>query len=248
MSTEQMALTTVEGPLVKREETPRDQAAQVLAILSSAVTDPRFDVDKMARLMDLYDQTIRRQSEASFMAALSRLQAKVPQIDRHGVIIVKGQERSRYAKLEDIDTAIRPLLNDEGFAFSFDTETTDTLIRLSCKLSHRDGHAETKTLLLPIDASEFRSKVQNVGSAVSYGKRQLIKMWLNIVECDEDNDGLGGFITEDQATNIEALLTEVKASREGFLRFMGVDKIESISFRDYQKAINALEVKRRART
>ena len=183
------------------------------------------------------------------MAAMSRLQAKLPQINKAGRIIVKGTERSRYAKIEDIDIAIRPLLAEEGFAFSFDSDSSDAKIfKLSCKLSHREGYSETKYLTLPMDASEYRSNVQSIGSTVSYGKRQLIKMHLNLVEVNEDDDGQGGDkpITENQATDLQAFIEEVKADKARFLHFMGVEKLGAILARDYQKAINSLETKRRA--
>lgn len=249
MITEPMALTTVQQAIVP-VDTPQQEATRLLAVIANAVANPACDVDKMERLLAMQQAVMKQQREAAFMAALSRLQAKLPQIERHGEIIVKGQLRSRYAKAEDIDAVIRPMLNEEGFAFSFDSEplVDGKAIRLSCKLSHKDGHSETKYLLLPIDASDYRSSVQNVGSTVSYGRRQLIKMHLNIIERDEDTDGNEvAFITEKQVLDLDALISELKANKDGFLSFMGVKKLEEISARDYQKAVNALEVKRRAR-
>ena len=223
-------------------------ATSLLAVIANAAIDPRVDVDKMERLLAMYQSVEKDQKQTAFAAALSRLHAKLPQINKQGRIFVKGAERSRYARIEDIDVAIRPLLAEEGFAFSFDSDSSDAKIfRLSCKLSHREGHSETKFLTLPIDASDYRSNAQSVGSTVSYGKRQLIKMHLNLVEVAEDDDGQGGAkpITQEQAKDLLALLTEVKADKKLFLNFMGVDSIESILTRDLKRAIAALEVKRR---
>src|SRR3990167_44950 len=155
----------------------RVESGTLLAAIAQAVSDPRVDVAKMERLLAMHQTIMEDQRKAAYMAAMSRLQAKLPQINKAGRIIVKGTERSRYAKIEDIDVAIRPLLAEEGFAFSFDSDSSDAKIfKLSCKLSHREGYSETKYLTLPMDASEYRSNVQSIGSTVSYGKRQLIKM------------------------------------------------------------------------
>lgn len=235
-------------PLPKAEEARAETS--LLAVIASAATDPRVDVDKMERLLAMQRTIMAEQRQTAFAGALSRLQARLPQINKAGRIIVKGNERSRYARIEDIDLAIRPLLAEEGFAFSFDSDSTDAKIfKLSCKLSHREGHSETKFIVLPIDASEYRSNVQSIGSTVSYGKRQLIKMHLNIVERNEDDDGQGGSkpITEDQAKDLHSMLTEVRADKARFLTFMGVDAVESILARDYKRAISALEQKRRGK-
>lgn len=147
---------------------PVEQPSNLLAVIAQAVSDPRMDVEKMSRLLDLQERVMAEQRKATYMAAMSRLQAKLPQIRKDGRIIVKGTERSRYARIEDIDVAIRPLLAEEGFAFSFDSDSSDAKIfKLSCELSHRDGHSVTKYLTLPIDASDYRSNVQSIGSTVS---------------------------------------------------------------------------------
>lgn len=229
----------------------RPQAGDLLAVIATAVADPRMDVEKMERLLAMHQTIMEEQRKTAFAAAMSRLQAKLPQINKEGRIVVKSVERSRYARIEDIDVAIRPLLAEEGFAFSFDSDSSDAKIfKLSCKLSHKEGHSETKFLTLPIDTSDYRSNVQSIGSTVSYGKRQLIKMHLNLIEKDEDDDGNGGdkTITEEQARDIRAMIEETKSDEAKFLTLIaGVGKIESILARDYRRVMTALETKRSVR-
>ena len=223
------------------------EASNLLEVIARAVCDPRMDVEKMERLLVMHQTITAEQHKVAFMAALGRLQAKLPQIQKSGRIIINDKERMRYAKLEDIDVVIRPLLSDEGFAFSFDSESTDgKLFKLSCTLA-RKGHSETKYLLLPLDASDYRSNVQSIGSTVSYGKRQLIKMHLNLIERDEDDDGNGGAqpISADQIKDLETMIQDSKANKAKFLEFMGVERLDDILKRQYEKAVNALQVKKR---
>lgn len=225
------------------------QPANMLAVIANAAIDPRCDVEKMERLLAMQQTIMRDQREAAFAGAMSRLQAKLPQIQKSGAIIVKGTERSRYAKIEDIDVAIRPLLAEEGFAFSFDSDSSDAKIfKLSAKLSHRDGHSETKFLTLPIDTSDYRSNVQSIGSTVSYGKRQLIKMHLNLVECGEDDNGQGGSkpITAQQADKLSKEILDLGLDLPRFLKYMGVASVADILTLDHKKALAAIEQKRRS--
>ncbi len=232
--------------------TENQKPESLLEVIARAVADPRMDVEKMSRLLDMHERIMADQRKTAFMAAMSRLQSKLPQIRKDGRIVVKGTERSRYARIEDIDVAIRPLLAEEGFAFSFDCKPTDDpkLFMFYGELSHREGYSVMKTFPLPMDKSDYRSDVQSMGSSESYAKRRLIKMHLNIVERGEDDGGQGGDkpITENQATDLKAMMTDatIKADTTLFLKFMGVEKVENILARDLQKAINMLEAKRRS--
>lgn len=220
----------------------------LLTVIAAAVADPRIDVEKMERLLAMHEKITTEQRRIDYFAALARIQSVIPQINQEGMIYDKhGKLRSRYAKIEHIDAILRPLLAEEGFAMSFDSAAAPNGgYLLSCTLSHQGGHSETKSLILPLDKSDFRSNVQSVGSTISYGKRTLKKMHLDIVEVHEDDDGQGGSkkISEDQARDIEAALEETRGDPALFLKFMGVESFSDILECDMPKATAALEKKR----
>lgn len=243
---ESMIPRNTQGALQVSDEA---RPTNLLEVIAQAVANPLIDVAKMERLLAMHKEIVAEDRRVAFMAALSRIQAKLPQIQKDGRIVVKGVERSRYAKLEDIDIVIRPLLDEEGFAFSFDSKSLDgKLFDLSCTLSHREGHSVTKSLLLPMDKSDYRSDVQSIGSTVSYGKRQLIKMHLNLIERDEDDDGNGGDepITDEQAKDIHTAIADNKFDLAAFLDYMRVDALKDIKSKDYTRAMNAIETKKRS--
>lgn len=226
-----------------------DDPKNLLDAIGRAVADPRMDVEKMSKLFDLHQRIVADQRAQSFKAALARLQASVPMIDKDArVLNADGSLRYRYSKVETIHEILQPLLAAEGFAIAFNEEENLARAerRYSCTLSHRDGHSETKYKTLPLDSSGHKNPIQSEGSTTSYARRYLIKMHLNIVEKGEDDDGSGGAekISMDEALNIQALLEEVKANKARFLTFMGVAKIEDILRRDYKKAITAIEERR----
>lgn len=231
--------------------TEAGSATALLAVIAMAARDPNVDVGKMERLLAMQERVLADQRREAFAGALARLQARLPQIAKNGRIVVKGTLRSRYASIEDIDVAIRPLLAEEGFALSFDEDSAAPDARsfvMSCRMSHRAGHSETKRITLPLDSSDFRTAIQSRGSTTSYARRYLIKMHLNLVEQGEDDDGQGGSkpITRQQADDLRVLMQDAGADEARFLRHMGVESLEAITTKELPRAIAALEAKKRA--
>lgn len=231
------------------------EAANLITAITKAAVDPRVDVEKMTALFDLQQKVMRDQKQTAFNAAMARLQSKLPQITKDGIITGRNKagqtvERSRYARLETIDEAIRPLLAEEGFSFSFNEEKADGQNRTySAKLSHRDGHSETKLLTLPIDVNEYRTSIQNAASTNAYARRYLIKMHLNLVEVGEDRDGNRPPqpITDDQAKDLETKVEEVGGNKQMFLQTLGASSFESITTKQWHEALQLIEDKRRAK-
>lgn len=173
--------------------TPNAPASLVLAGISKAAADPNIDVEKLERLLAIQERLLADQRRAAFSAALARLQARMPQIVKNGSIDRgQGKTKTTYARIEDIDAEIRPLMADEGFAVAYDSKSVPGGIEFTCAMSHREGHTETKTLTLPIDNGPGRNAVQSIGSTTTYAKRYLLGMHLNLITCDEDDDGQGG--------------------------------------------------------
>ena len=83
----------------------------LLGVIAAAVADPRIDVERNGGLLAMHERITTEQRRIDFMAALSRIQAAMPQISKKGVIYDKQKNvRSRFAKVEDIDAIIRPRL------------------------------------------------------------------------------------------------------------------------------------------
>jgi len=227
------------------------ETAMVLEGITRAALDPNVDVGKLERLLAIQQTLLADQRRTAFRAALSRLQEKLPQITKAGTILDKeGRPRNRFAKIEDIDAVIRPMYVAEGFAFSFDSKPAGGgLIQFTGTLSHCEGHAETKTIDLPVDTGAGRNAVQSVGSTTSYARRYLLSMHLNLVTRDEDDDGAGGTandpITPAQVMTLSSMLAEVGGDPARFCRWLGVERFEDIRLSQYGRAIKFLDEKKR---
>jgi hypothetical protein len=223
----------------------------MLTTIARLLENPAMDPDKISKFLDIQMRLLEDQRKQEFADALTRLQARIPQIDKHGQILDKDDKvRNKYAKYEDIDVVLRPIISEEGFAVTFNEEEANTNgRRYSCTLLHRGGHSETKYLTLPLDSSGGKNGIQGAGSSFYYARRYLLKAHFNLVEKGVDQDGNDQTcIDPDQATHIRDLIKESGSNEKAFLELIaGVASIEEIQARDYKRVVNALETKKRAK-
>jgi hypothetical protein len=232
------------------------ETTMVLEGITRAALDPNVDVAKLERLLAIQQTLLGDQRRTAYRAALARLQERLPQITKAGTILDRdGRPRNKFAKIEDIDAVIRPLCAEEGFSFSFDSKAVGSgsgaMIQFTGTLSHREGHAETKTIDLPVDNGAGRNAVQSVGSTTSYARRYLLSMHLNLVTRDEDDDGMGGSsadpVTPAQAAELSRLLAESGGDPARFCKWLGVETVETVRLAQYGRALKYLEEKKRQR-
>lgn len=246
--------------LMPAEETRREpvviqaNATSLMEVIGRAASDPSTDVTKLERLMDLYERITSRTAEAAYSAALSEMQPELPIIgERGGIKDKNGRVQSTYAKWDDINEAIKPVLARHGFSLSFLCGREEGQIIVTGVLRHRDGHKEQTTIHLPLDTSGSKNAVQAVGSSTSYGQRYTARALLNLTSRlaeDRDDDGQGSgapvAITEAQANEIYDLIEAVGADRKRFLAHIKADSVEAIPAKQFENVVAALEAKRRA--
>lgn len=219
------------------------------ALLSAIVgmaRDPTVDVQKLQALMAMQERMEARQAEANFNRAFHAMEAELPRIKKNGDVEYKGQVAFKFAKWETIDASIRPILRRHGFSLSFDTAPRvgdGGGLVVTGSLLHVDGHHKSASISLALDSSGGKNNLQGGGSTFSYGCRYTARMLLNLVFEGDDDDGVRGgtkFITQDQALQIEALITEVKADRDAFMQHFQIANMLNLSVDDGTKAFNRL--------
>lgn len=226
-------------------ELDKPQNRTLLEVIAAATTDSRVDVVKMQALLDMHERVAARQAEIEFNHAMAALQPKLPRIPKHGAITNKaGGVQSRYARYEDIDEAIRPLLSEHGFSVTYGIASNPDKIGVTCTVRHIGGHSVTNTVYLPTDSSGAKNGVQGVGSTISYGKRYLLCLAFNIVMEGEDTDAdQARPATAEQVQQIRTLMAEAKADEAKFLAYLQVQRLEDLAETEVPKAINLLRNK-----
>jgi hypothetical protein len=236
---------------VTKVESLTPEPSAVLAVIARAASDPAVDVDKMDRLLQMQERILARQAEVEFNAAMADAQSEMGRISADAT---NPQTRSKYATYGKLDSVLRPIYTRHGFALSFDEADSPKPdhVRVVCRVSHKGGHNYVYKTDIPADGKgakggDVMTKTHAVGAAKQYGMRYLLKGIFNVAIGDEDRDGNDHgepTLTAKQIADIEALLSEVGADREKFLRYMKVASLGEILAKNYAAAVRAIEAKR----
>jgi hypothetical protein len=240
-----------------------DSPSTVLTLIERVALDHRAGVEKLERMMAMYERLKAKEAELAFNGAKGRILKKLagikivknrpvlPESDKRGP--QKGTaEAFKYAPLEEIDKHLRPLLAEEEMDLSYSDEPWDgggILIR--GRLKHLpSGHYEDSFMPAPLDTTGGKSNVQAVGSTNSFLRRYVACNIFNIVVVGDDDDGNGGTIDEVQTKTIVELIKKAKVGPK-FLKYMKAQSVEeagslevavaTIAARDYRKAVSTLD-------
>lgn len=172
---------------------PATHGNDLVLMFERLATNPDVNVEKLERLIAMQERIMAHNAKAAFDSAFAAMQPDIPEIDEKGRILVKGELQSTYARNEDMQKVLRPILANHGFSLSFQTEWPDKkTVKVIGILSHREGHARRSEFLSDADTSGNKNAIQALGSAVSYGHRYTTKDLLNITSrapSERDDDG-----------------------------------------------------------
>lgn len=226
------------------------EPTNILSVISKAASDPAIDVEKLERLMAMYERLEAKKAEAAFSEAMSAVQRETGRISADAT---NPQTRSKYASYPALDRVLRPIYTNHGLSISFDTKegAPPDHIRILAYVSHSGGFTRTYQVDMPADGKgakggDVMTKTHAAGAGMSYGMRYLLKLIFNVAVGEDDNDGNLPYesVSEEQVANLRALIEEVKADMPKFLKYFKVVKLEEIPAAKYQAAVKMLENKR----
>jgi hypothetical protein len=237
------ALSVIEPPL----------SDSLLNFVARAVKDPAIDVAKLAELLRIQREIIAREARLQFTRAMSAVQGEMQPVLRNAR---NDQTSSRYATLEAIDAAIRPVYARHGFCLSFNSEPMDgSNVRVVCEVSHHGRHSKEYRLdaaldLLGPQGKANKTPLHGLGSSLSYIRRYLTCMIFNVVLTNEDNDGNRtrgepGKLSAGQVEELNGLMRLTRTVERKFLDALapGLNAIEEAPAADYPRLKNALLTK-----
>jgi hypothetical protein len=228
-----------------------DNTAKILdAIITAANSD--VDVTKFERLVVMKDHMEARAAKIAYDDALVQLQAELPEIERNSAIVIRKkdpktgdrtgpiEQKTPFAKWEDIMDVLRPILKRWNFSLSFRTDFAEAgRIKITAVLAH-SGHREETTMSLPHDASGSKNAVQAIGSTTSYGRRYAASMLLNIVTRGEDDDAVSyktpRMVSQAQLAELIRLADDAGADKARFCAMLQVDSMADIPELRFEEA------------
>lgn len=228
---------------------PESTPARLLELAVQSNADP----EKLRQLMDLQERWEAQNAKRAYFAALASFQRVCPHIPKTKAVRNRdGSERYRFAPLDDIVAAVRGPLMTCGFSYRFETtHNDDGSVRVACVVQHEGGHTERSEVVIPTFAGQGTNKAQDTGIAITYGRRYAFCDAFGITTGDEDTDGHGAddgdgdAVSDQQAADIECLISEVGADRLKFLKHCGVESVSDIKAKHFRKVVDLLEQKRK---
>lgn len=180
----------------------KELAITPMDMLNTAVSN-NADLDKLEKLMDLQERWEGNEAKKAFSQAMAEFQAKLDPI-------VKKREghNSKYADIDDIAKAIRPLLDEVGLSYRFEQQQADKSITVTCIVTHKFGHSERTSFTADADTSGGKNAIQALASAVTYLRRYTLTGALGITTGQDDNDGGKPDITVDELLDYMSVVRE----------------------------------------
>lgn len=180
---------------VEPGQQPVRQSDNLLQQVIMAAKDPNIDATKMETLARLVNTQQDREREIEFNQSKNAAIMEMPVLTKDGRIIItkdgRSREQGRFARWEDIDRVVRPILSRHNLALSFDiAERQGGGMTVTPILSHTNGYTQRGGAFpVPPETSGSKNAAQAMGSAATYGKRYAGCAMLNIVTEGADDDG-----------------------------------------------------------
>lgn len=220
------------------------------SILVNMAMNPECDVDKLEKLMALYERGEARKAQVAFNRDFAAMQSQITTVSKNNKVDYgEGKTKYSFATLADIVDMVRPVLQDHGFAVSFKVNTSNG-VNVQCSLMHCEGHSIETAMQLPPDKLGGKSDVQALGSSISYAKRYTLSSLLNIATRDDDDAQAAmqkdnRVITAGQSKTLEAKFDQLTIERQDkFIDWLGknqgVASIPEIKVSGFNAVMSAL--------
>lgn len=150
-------------------------------------------VETLERLLAMAKDVRAEQARAAWHDAMAKFQAEAPVVNKSKKARVQtrtgGSYEYSYAPLEDLISAMRPVLAKYGLSVVFKTIVDKTHVEASADVAHQDGHVESCKFAVPIDLESRMNAAQQVGSACTYARRYAYLSALGLSPEDDDDAG-----------------------------------------------------------
>lgn len=189
----------------------------IIAMIERVALDPNSDVARLEKMLDMQERILNRNARMEFDAAMADMQAELPEVEKLAKAKVMhkggGSHEISYAKFETILSAIKPVLLKYGFSITHRVSVNAQEIKVTAILSHRGGHREETSIVLPPDMSGGKNAVQAVGSTVEYGRRYTMNTLLGIATKDADTDGSYPAVVSEDRSALDAAIAKIGKAR-----------------------------------
>jgi len=227
------------------EQELMSQSVSPSSLIEKALTE-KADLEKLEKLLAIRERWEANEARKAYHKAMASFKANPPKIDKDKTVSY-GNTKYNHATLGNVTEKISAELSKYGLSASWTTKQNGQVC-VTCRITHILGHSEETMLCAASDTSGSKNAIQAIGSTITYLERYTLLALTGLATYEQDDDGQAagapvGYINKAEA---EEILKRIVAlgkpnALEKFLKYMGVETVEKILFKDYQKANSALE-------
>lgn len=202
--------------------------------LLSIAMDQNADIDKLTKLMELQERWEASEAKKSYVKAMSEFKRDIPKItkDKH---VEYGNTKYDHASLANVVNTLSTALSDYGLSHSWSTSQNDGVIKVTCIITHKDGHSESVSLQGIPDASGAKNTIQAIGSTVSYLQRYTLLSATGAATSEMDDDAQSAGQIKDEIEARQQALDDAVARNKESIAFLK----EQLAMNDYSAAYEA---------
>lgn len=224
------------------------------AMLLNLAIEKGADLDRLEKLMDLQQRWEAQEARKAYTAAMSQFKMNPPEIekDRHVKYTTKAGNKVdyRHASLGNVTGIINSALGQCGLSAAWHLEQLEKGIKVTCTITHVQGHSESTSLVAFPDDSGGKNAIQALASTVSYLERYTVLALTGLATNDMDDDGKASdveYITAEQAATIKEGLEAKSVDQVKFLAYMEAESIEKILSAHFNKAMASVKAAKGAK-
>ena len=196
------------------------------------------------------------ESISNFAEAFVKFQAEItdPKLDASTDYVTKTGKKInfKYASLPEILKTVRPVLTKNGISIIQEPKTENNTVKITTILIHKSGEwVEFE----PIEMKAASALAQDIGSAITYGRRYNISSVLGLGSEDDDDGNAAqngvdeeppqhvqyDYATEKQVGMIKSMLAKSNVPVEKILERYHAANLESLSKEQASNCITILK-------
>ncbi len=201
---------------------PREIATQrVHPLVHAAMQNGSLDPTTLRDLLAVQREWEAGEARKAYTRALAALKRDLPTVIRRDKVVdfatAKGRTYYTHTSLAQVMDEITAPLTAHGFSLSWEPSIGDRKVRVTCRLTHAEGHSEACTLESDPDSSGSKGPAQAIASTVTLLQRYTALSLLGIATADMQEPH-GERAEESEAIDMDRNMAAVRAITKAGLR------------------------------
>jgi hypothetical protein len=175
------------------------QSTQVASItpmqMLQMAIQQNVDMARLEKLMDLEERWRKAAAKRAYVAAFTKFKKNMPDVVKD---LLNKQYGSDYSSLANLVNTTNRALGEYDLNANWRPDQSADGIRVTCVMTHVDGHSEEVTLIGPPDTSGTKNPLQGIKSTLTYLEGATFQAITGVVarskvlNPDDDGNGTGG--------------------------------------------------------